>query len=485
MLRGSSGIASSRSLTRTRTSATAAASDGGAGDSSASARCSRESQLAVAGRSGSGRSRPAGRAGNARSSVGQLAAGGQLGGAHVEHAAQRQHVLESSRPAPAPAAGPRRAGPPRPPGGSVTKVPPSRPRRDSTNPACRSVPDRLPQRHPTDAEPGGQRALGRQPVAVAARRPSLIACSNRSTVSSKALPPRTGRNAASSSPRGAGAGGAVDSTTATPPSAGPRPPDDNSGRRGRLVRAEQRQARGQALDLDRHRPVRLPSRPVQPQPLLGRRPPRRATRGLAVLGVPQLAGDAERRGLSMKAPDVAYSAPRPTKARCSTAARISVPMPLPVVPPAEPGAGMHLAGHREVAGNELLHAEHLAVGRSPPVRATTAAGDSSAHCRHCHCNTDRARSGGGRSVHGTVKGIVAGSWTPSAASPPSSASCSSEGSRSSSRGVRSTSPNSGHRSVSTPSVSRRRHPVSLGTGWSGCRGAARPPGSPPPAGLVG
>jgi hypothetical protein len=54
--------------------------------------------------------------------------------------------------------------------------------------------------------------------------------------------------------------------------------------------------------------------------------------------------------------------------------------------------------------------------------------------------TLRARSPGGRSVHGTPNGIQPGSWTPSTASWASASSSVTLGSRSSSRGVRSRTP---------------------------------------------
>ena len=63
--------------------------------------------------------------------------------------------------------------------------------------------------------------------------------------------------------------------------------------------------------------------------------------------------------------------------------------------------------------------------------------------RQWNCITLRARSAGGRSVQGTANGIVPGSWTPAMDNWASASSSSVEGSRSSSRGVRSRSPYSG------------------------------------------
>ncbi|HKS44334.1 MAG TPA: hypothetical protein VJT49_04305 [Amycolatopsis sp.] len=58
--------------------------------------------------------------------------------------------------------------------------------------------------------------------------------------------------------------------------------------------------------------------------------------------VTELVRDGQDAALKSNAPDTATSAPRPVKARCSTAARISVPKRFPLILLAQPGPDVHL-----------------------------------------------------------------------------------------------------------------------------------------------
>ena len=107
-----------------------------------------------------------------------------------------------------------------------------------------------------------------------------------------------------------------------------------------------------------------PGLPVDPEPPVDPAPAAHGLHRDAVLGVAELAGDTDRGLVAVQARDeTAQSAPRPAKARCSTAARISVPMPRPWCrrPSQEPVC--HLTGDRELGAADALDADRLAAGQ--------------------------------------------------------------------------------------------------------------------------
>ena len=193
MLRSSSGIASSSSFSRIRTSAIAdrqRRSAGDLGDGQVQARV----EAAVVRQLRRRRSPPGSAAGGAA----------RRRSTSVRRPPPRprspaRHAVPTRRPATSPSSrASRLAGVRRGFGStSLTNVPPYRPRRDSTYPA--SVSARIASRRVTRltfsraarSRSDGSRSPG-------TTTPSLIACSNRSTVSSNGLPVRTGRNNASS-----------------------------------------------------------------------------------------------------------------------------------------------------------------------------------------------------------------------------------------------------------------------------------------------
>ena len=103
-------------------------------------------------------------------------------------------------------------------------------------------------------------------------------------------------------------------------------------------------------------------------------------------------------------------------------------------------------------------------------------GSHDPHDDQFHCRTLRAELCGVPRVHGVMNGISASSWTPSAATDASAHRSSMVGHRSSSRGVRTTTPAGGHsaRIGHAPIVAPRPRPVPVD---SGPAYPARPDGS--------
>ena len=136
--------------------------------------------------------------------------------------------------------------------------------------------------------------------------------------------------------------------------------------------------------------------------------PRDTCRAMPSTAYPSLRDTESEAALSVKAPDVAYSAPSPSKASARTAARIAVPMPLPWygMPIQDP-----VPTSRSTAKSVALRP---CIPTTVPSRTVTRfsshrLGVQDAQLPQWYCIVDRARAEGSSSVHATPNGWTAGS----------------------------------------------------------------------------
>ena len=173
--------------------------------------------------------------------------------------------------------------------------------------------------------------------------------------------------------------------------------------------AEHLQAPFEASHLDVVPPTGQPGRPVEPEvdhrPRVGLV---EAARCVPLFEYPKAREVPSDAGLSSNARLYASMAPRPSKARCKMAARISFPNPCPwcLLPSHEPVSTVR------TSPNRLAMRSCTPIGRPSRNTAPVKVQSSSfqlARLRHHHCKESPWRTGAGASVQGLRKGIVAGS----------------------------------------------------------------------------